>query len=63
MIRHLRIYLIIYVWAVSNQLSAKTLLDRVNQSLSASEERYQLVNADFTQTGEKTLYANPAFTQ
>lgn len=63
MIRHLRIYLIIYVWAVSNQLSAQTLLDRVNQSLSASEERYQLVNADFTQTGEKTLYANPAFTQ
>ncbi|MBO1363128.1 hypothetical protein JHU38_04945 [Prevotella sp. A2931] len=63
MMRNIRIYLTAFVLVACNQLYAQRLLDRVNHSLSPSEDRYHVTLSDFTLTDAKTVYANPAFTQ
>lgn len=63
MIRTLRIYLIVAVLVVFHQADAQSQLDVVNRCLSPNEDRYHIVNADFTLVSDEMLYANPAFTQ
>ncbi len=63
MIRNIRIYLLASVLLVGHQLYSQRLPDRVNYSLSPSEDRWLSTHSDFTLTAAKTIYANPAFTQ
>lgn len=44
-------------------LSAQSLLDRAGCTLSPSEDRHQALRADIAAESDKTLYANPAFTE
>ena len=64
MMHNIRLYLTVFTIASCCQLSAqRKLLDRVVFPLSPQEERYHAANIDISLAAEKTLYANPAFTE
>ena len=61
---NIRLYLTVFTVVASCQLSAqKKLFDRIVLPLSPQEERYLAANIDISLAAEKSLYANPAFTE
>ena len=58
-----KISAIVTIMAYCGTTSAQKLLDRANQAISPSEQRYSTSNTDFLLEDEKTLYSNPIYPQ